>query len=203
MNWGKDMKCSVRLGMKSCVCPLVTINLLSKLLKVQQNSNLEAGGITPLHLAICIAGSDDIIDALTSDPQEIGLHSWDSLLHASGQSPYAYAMMRNNHSYNRLVARKLADRRNGQVSLSIENEMEQPWPKVGQEQHFGQGRSSHAKCTVVAAKYSRRMPGSQGLLHRPCIHSMLAIAAVCVCVCLFLHGSFCSPHCLLAVADAS
>ncbi|CBI40788.3 unnamed protein product, partial [Vitis vinifera] len=148
-----------------------------------------AGGITPLHLAACTAGSDDIIDALTSDPQEIGLHSWNSLLDASGQSPYAYAMMRNNHSYNRLVARKLADRRNGQVSLSIENAMEQPWPKVGQEQHFGQGRSSCAKCAVVAAKYSRRMPGSQGLLHRPYIHSMLAIAAVCVCVCLFLRGS--------------
>lgn len=29
------------------------------------------GGITPLHLAACTAGSDDIIDALTSDPQEV------------------------------------------------------------------------------------------------------------------------------------
>ena len=57
-----------------------------------------AGGIAPLHLAACAAGSDDIIDALTNDPQEIGLHSWDSLLDASGRSPCAYAMMRNNHS---------------------------------------------------------------------------------------------------------
>lgn len=30
-----------------------------------------AGGITPLHLAACTSGSEGIIDALTSDPQEV------------------------------------------------------------------------------------------------------------------------------------
>lgn len=29
------------------------------------------GGITPLHLAACTSSSDDMIDALTSDPQEV------------------------------------------------------------------------------------------------------------------------------------
>lgn len=29
------------------------------------------GGITPLHLAACMSGSDDMVDALTSDPQEV------------------------------------------------------------------------------------------------------------------------------------
>lgn len=29
------------------------------------------GGITPLHLAACMSGSDDVIDALTNDPQEV------------------------------------------------------------------------------------------------------------------------------------
>uniref|UniRef100_A0A5B6YZU9 Putative squamosa promoter-binding-like protein 14 isoform X1 n=2 Tax=Davidia involucrata TaxID=16924 RepID=A0A5B6YZU9_DAVIN len=151
------------------------------------------GGVTPLHLAACTSSSDDMVDALTSDPQEIGLRCWNSLLDANGLSPYAYALMRNNHSYNRLVARKLADRKNGQVSVSIGNDIEQKWSIVDQDHRpspqFKQGQRSCSKCAVVAARYNRRIPGSQGLLHRPYIHSMLAIAAVCVCVCLFLRGS--------------
>ncbi|KAL0324788.1 UNVERIFIED_CONTAM: Squamosa promoter-binding-like protein 14 [Sesamum radiatum] len=68
------------------------------------------GGVTPLHLAACMSSSDDMVDALTSDPQEVGLWSWNSVLDANGLSPHAYALMRNNHSYNALVARKLAGR---------------------------------------------------------------------------------------------
>lgn len=32
---------------------------------------LGPGGITPLHLAACTSGSDDMVDALTNDPQEV------------------------------------------------------------------------------------------------------------------------------------
>ncbi|XP_050376111.1 squamosa promoter-binding-like protein 14 [Argentina anserina] len=150
------------------------------------------GGLTPLHLAASMSNSEDMIDALTNDPKEIGLNCWNSLLDGSGQSPYAYAMMRNNYSYNNLVARKLADRRNSQVTLTIGNEIEQT--HNGMELEHGsiqlrQGGRSCAKCAVAASRYTRRVPGAQGLLQRPFIHSMLAIAAVCVCVCLFLRGS--------------
>lgn len=149
------------------------------------------GGITPLHLAACTASSDDLVDTLTSDPQEIGLQCWNSLRDANGYSPYAYAEMRNNHSYNTLVARKLADRIAGQISLSISNEIELQTSTVNSNQQGPsyQGQKSCSRCAVVAARYHRRIPGSQGLLHRPYIHSMLAIAAVCVCVCLFLRGA--------------
>lgn len=154
---------------------------------------LGPGGITPLHLAACTSGSDDMVDALTSDPQEIGLNCWNSLLDSSGLSPYAYALMRNHHSYNRLVARKLADKKNGQVSISIGNEMEQQSLGVSQDQHhrfqFKKGQRSCSKCAIVASRYNRRMPGSQGFLHRPYIHTMLAIAAVCVCVGVLLRGN--------------
>ncbi|KAJ6351900.1 hypothetical protein OIU76_001173 [Salix suchowensis] len=150
-----------------------------------------AGGITPLHLVACASGSDGLVDALTNDPQEIGLSCWYSLLDANGQSPNAYAAMTKNHSYNLLVDRKLADKINGQVSVTIGNEIEQP--VVEQEcreiSQFQQRRKSCAKCAIVAAKFHKRVPGSQGLLQRPYIHSMLAIAAVCVCVCLFLRGA--------------
>ncbi|KAL3514911.1 hypothetical protein ACH5RR_027628 [Cinchona calisaya] len=149
------------------------------------------GGVTPLHLAACTSRSDDLVDALTSDPQEIGLHCWNSLLDANGLSPYAYAAARNNHSYNRLVAQKLANRENGQISVSIGNEIEQFWSDVNHDHrptfHLKRGQKTCSKCATVAVRY-RMIPGSQGLLQRPYIHSMLAIAAVCVCVCLFLRG---------------
>ncbi|XP_050268044.1 squamosa promoter-binding-like protein 14 [Quercus robur] len=150
------------------------------------------GGVTPLHLAACTSGSDEMIDALTSDPLEIGLSCWNSLLDATGQSPYAYAMMRSNHSYNKLVARKLADRKNSQVSVTISNEIEQPQLTMEQQHkisQFKQGSRSCARCAVKATKYDMRIAGSQGLLQRPFIHSMLAIAAVCVCVCVFFRGA--------------
>ncbi|KAJ7967023.1 Squamosa promoter binding-like protein [Quillaja saponaria] len=151
------------------------------------------GGITPLHLAACTSGSDVVVDILTNDPQEIGLNCWNSLLDANGQSPHSYAMMRNNHSYNILVACKLADRRNGQVSVAIEDEIEQLPVALELTRRisaqFKRSPRSCAKCAVAAMHYNRKFPGSQGLLHRPYIHSMLAIAAVCVCVCLFLRGA--------------
>ncbi|KAE8704251.1 Squamosa promoter-binding-like protein 14 [Hibiscus syriacus] len=140
-----------------------------------------AGGITPLHLAACTSGSDDLI----------GLNCWNSLLDTNGQSPYAYAMMRNNHSYNKLVAGKYADKKNAQVSLTIGDEQSgiTAVQLSNISSQLKQNRSSCAKCVVVATKYRHRFPGSQGLLQRPYVHSMLAIAAVCVCVCLFLRGS--------------
>nr|XP_043617747.1 squamosa promoter-binding-like protein 14 [Erigeron canadensis] len=152
------------------------------------------GGITPLHLAASTSDSDDIVDALTSDPQEIGLLSWNSSVDVNGLTPFAYASMRNNNSYNMLVARKLTDRIAGQVSVRISNEIEMQTRNGDHQELSFRIRDDPApkacsRCAVVAAKHPRRIPGSQGLLHRPYIHSMLAIAAVCVCVCLFLRGA--------------
>ncbi|KAA0064679.1 squamosa promoter-binding-like protein 14 [Cucumis melo var. makuwa] len=147
------------------------------------------GGITPLHLAASMADADDLVDALTNDPLEIGLECWSSQLDESGRSPQAYALMRGNHTCNELVKRKLGDKKNGQVSVRIGNEIEQLEVSSGERGRV-KGRSC-SRCAVVAARCNRRVPGSgtHRLLHRPYIHSMLAIAAVCVCVCLFLRGS--------------
>ncbi|KAL5985057.1 Squamosa promoter-binding-like protein, partial [Asimina triloba] len=138
------------------------------------------GGVTPLHLAACTQESLDMVDALTSDPDGIGLNCWNSLLDANGQTPYAYAMMRSNHSYNKLVARKLADRRNGEVSITVpsgEISIDQSWTDNPNPQAL-QPKACAICCAAAAMKQTRRMPGSQGLLHRPYIHSMLTIAAI-------------------------
>ncbi|XP_073275170.1 squamosa promoter-binding-like protein 16 [Primulina huaijiensis] len=147
------------------------------------------GGVTPLHLAACTSSADDIVDALTSDPKEIGLHCWNSLLDSNGLSPYAHALMRNNNSYNSLVARKYAERKMGQVSISIDNEIVPFHLEVNKDKtivsKLNQGERSCSRCALVAG-YGKRFPKSQGLLHPPFIHSLLVVAAVCVCVCVFL-----------------
>lgn len=100
--------------------------------------------------------------------------------------------MRNHHSYNVLVAQKLADKRNGQVSVAIEDDIKQCQVEVNKEgktkSHLNRGQQSCSRCAVSTYAYSKRIPGSKGLLQRPYLHSMLVVAAVCACVCLFLRG---------------
>ncbi|XP_020268251.1 squamosa promoter-binding-like protein 15 isoform X2 [Asparagus officinalis] len=152
------------------------------------------GGITPLHLAASTQDSEDMVDALTNDPQEIGMNCWNSILDESGQTPYMYASQRNNHFYNRLVARKLADRKNCQVSINVEDEisMDKSWI-VGEGEKVDTVRTlevtSCSKCAFMEKARGKRIGHTRGLLERPYVHSMLAIAAVCVCVCLFFRGS--------------
>ncbi|CAN8234386.1 unnamed protein product [Cochlearia groenlandica] len=143
------------------------------------------GGITPLHLAASTSGSEDMINVLTNDPQGIGLSSWNTLMDASGQTPFSYASMRNNHSYNTLVARKIADKRNGQVSLNIETGIDQ----IGLSKRLSlELTRSCNTCASVTLKYQKRVSGSRRLFPTPIIHSMVAVATVCVCVCVFMHA---------------
>lgn len=110
---------------------------------------------------------------------------------ANGQTPHAYAVMRNNDSYNELVACKLAERRRGEISLRIDEMEQSPLSvelKQKQSSLVKRGQSSCAKCAIAEVHYNRGVPGSHGLLNRPFIYSMLAVAAVCVCVCLFCRG---------------
>ncbi|CAH2067610.1 unnamed protein product [Thlaspi arvense] len=143
------------------------------------------GDITPLHLAASTSGSDEMIDVLTNDPRDVGLSCWNTLIDASGQTPFSYAAMRNNHSYNNLVARKIADKRNGQISLNIENGIDQ----IGVSKRLSSElKRSCNTCASVALKYQRKVSGSHRFFPTPIIHSMLAVATVCVCVCVFMHA---------------
>lgn len=117
------------------------------------------------------------------------MQSWNSALDANGLSPYAYALMRNNHSYNDLVARRAAERRNGEVHLSIEKETRALEVEVDTLQKRKNAQGSCSMCAAAAYQVqSKRRIGGGGLLQRPYIHSMLLVAAVCVCVCVFLRG---------------
>jgi len=111
----------------------------------------------------------------------------------NGQTPHAYAIMRNNHSYNMLVARKRSDRQRSEVSVRIDNEIEQPslgielmQKRINQVKRVG---DSCSKCAIAEVRAKRRFSGSRSWLHGPFIHSMLAVAAVCVCVCVLFRGT--------------
>ncbi|KAJ6799892.1 squamosa promoter-binding-like protein 15 isoform X2 [Iris pallida] len=169
-------------------------NRASKMYLFPPNS-IGPGGLTPLHLAASAQNSEDMVDALTNDPQGIGLNCWNSIQDDNGQSPYMYASLRNNHSYNKLVARKLVDRKNSQVSIDVgkdEITMDKSWTEGGTVKQGGSLAvkvSSCAHCVHMEKMHRKRLVLSRGLLARPYVHSMLAIAAVCVCVCLFFRGS--------------
>ncbi|THU70404.1 hypothetical protein C4D60_Mb08t24630 [Musa balbisiana] len=109
------------------------------------------GGVTPLHLAASMQDSEDIVDALTNDPREIGLKCWNSLVDENDQSPYMYAVLRNNLSCNRLVARKLADRTNDQVTILVEDAGSVG--RGGNRQHLGdvfyQGRTVDSAARTI------------------------------------------------------
>jgi len=122
------------------------------------------------------------------------MNCWNSILDESGQSPSMYASQRNNNSYNRLVSRKLADRKNGQVSINVGNEISMDKSCIVGEAENKGGTGAHqvrscAKCAFMENTRGKRIARTRGLLERPYVHSMLAIAAVCVCVCLFFRGS--------------
>ncbi|CAL9120952.1 unnamed protein product [Musa textilis] len=147
------------------------------------------GGVTPLHMAASMQDSEDMVDALTNDPQEMGLKCWNSVLDDNDHSPYMYATLWNNISYNRLVARKLADKTNGQVTVSVEGgEISTDEPGVVGEYRPGAAQTSCAKCALVGTGRLRQTGCYKGLLQCPYVHSMLAIAVVCVCVCIFFRG---------------
>lgn len=106
-----------------------------------------------------------------------------------------YATLRNNHSYNDLVARKLADKKNDQISLWVgdEESFTDEFAVRGENNRASVAQTfqsrSCAQCAMMKTGLLRRPVRSRGLLNRPYIHSMLAIAAVCVCVCVFMRGS--------------
>ncbi|PKA52837.1 Squamosa promoter-binding-like protein 15 [Apostasia shenzhenica] len=139
----------------------------------------DPGGFTPLHLAASMQNSEGIVDELTNDPQEIALSCWESLKDENGQTPFTYASVRNNHSYNSLVARKLGDRKNGQITISVES------------QNTKLSLNSCARCAVVEKRLFTRMARKHGLLRHLYAYPLLVVAAVCVCVSLFCRGV---PH---------
>lgn len=157
------------------------------------------GGITPLHVAASMENSEDMIDALTNDPQGVGLPSWKCIVDDGGQSPHDYASLRNYHTYNKLVEGKVQNRRNSgnegssNVVITIyEEDIPSSANSDGGRHPVQSGINpspvSCSQCAVLENRQLRRIIQTKSMKYRPYAHSLLAIAMVCMCVCLFLRG---------------
>nr|XP_043638734.1 squamosa promoter-binding-like protein 1 [Erigeron canadensis] len=152
------------------------------------------GGLTPLHIASGKDGSESVLDALTNDPQQVGLEAWRSSRDGTGLTPYDYASLRGHYNYIHLVQRKINKKRSEKGHVVLDMPPEEPSRKVaGFETEKAVVvtpvvfQKSCGQCERKLAYYGG---GRSSLaLYKPAMLSMVAIAAVCVCVALLFKSS--------------
>uniref|UniRef100_A0A0A9D7Q3 SPL1 n=1 Tax=Arundo donax TaxID=35708 RepID=A0A0A9D7Q3_ARUDO len=66
--------------------------------------------ITPLHIAATISDAAGVLDALTDDPQQLGIKTWKNARDATGFTPEDYARKRGHISYIQMVQGKIDSR---------------------------------------------------------------------------------------------
>lgn len=156
-------------------------------------------GLTPLHIAAGRDGSEDVLDALTDDPGQIGIEAWKSARDSTGATPEDYARMRGHYAYIHLVQRKINRRAaSGHVVVDIPGEpsvagARLPKEDVAATASFEIGRSSRSlglkqSCKMCDQKMAYYGGGRASMVYRPAMLSMVAIAAVCVCMALMFRG---------------
>jgi ankyrin repeat protein len=161
-------------------------------------------GLTPLHIAASMQGAEDVVDALTSDPCQVGLLAWFNTQDESGQTPHSLALLVGNVRSVQLVRAKVALRESvgGSVAINIPGESFPPsqdgrssealrsaWGNrrsaSGEKLNAGKARSP---CRVSA-----RCAGKQGdilysYIPKSFFLSLVLIATLCVCVSLVFKG---------------
>ncbi|KAI7983858.1 Squamosa promoter-binding-like protein 12 [Camellia lanceoleosa] len=154
-------------------------------------------GLTPLHVAAGIDGSEDVLDALTDDPGKVGVEAWKSARDSTGFTPEDYARLRGHYSYIHLVQKKINRRAvTGHVVVDIpgylsdcniinqkQNEQQVASFEIGSSKIRRCIKQSCRLCDLKKLSYGNNA-SSSSLLYRPAMLSMVAIAAVCVCVAL-------------------
>jgi ankyrin repeat protein len=65
-------------------------------------------GLTPLHVAASLQDAEAVVDALTSDPFQVGLHAWLNRRDDNGETPLTCAVACKNFKAVNLVRDKLA-----------------------------------------------------------------------------------------------
>jgi hypothetical protein len=152
------------------------------------------GGLTPLHVAAGRDGSENLIDAFTDDPGQVGIEAWKNTRDSTGSTPEDYARLRGYYSYIHLVQRKINKKIRasnvGDVVLeipssSISENKEGSLEIIRRSNSSSPNQRSCKLCCEKKLVYGRRT----SLVYRPAMLSMVAVAAVCVCVALLLKSS--------------
>ncbi|TVU21324.1 hypothetical protein EJB05_30952 [Eragrostis curvula] len=156
--------------------------------------------ITPLHTAATISDAAGVLDALTDDPQQMGIKVWKSARDATGFTPEDYARKRGFISYIQMVQEKI-DRRipKAHVSVAIASAPsttnivgKHPSRLNFTDQTTFDVEKSHCSikqpvsCNRCVQQLRYRPQTSRFLSNRPAMLSLVAIAAVCVCVGLLM-----------------
>uniref|UniRef100_A0A7N0UU77 SBP-type domain-containing protein n=1 Tax=Kalanchoe fedtschenkoi TaxID=63787 RepID=A0A7N0UU77_KALFE len=150
-------------------------------------------GLTPLHIAAGRDGAEAVIDALTDDPNKVGIVAWKSARDSTGASPEDYARLRGHYSYIHLVQRKTSKKlyTPSHVVLDIPSTLSDSKPNktetATQKSSFQISkfamRTGQGPCKICDQKLIYRTVNTS-LAYKPAVLSMVAVAAVCVCVAL-------------------
>ncbi|XP_054806005.1 squamosa promoter-binding-like protein 12 [Prosopis cineraria] len=158
-------------------------------------------GLTPLHVAASMHGSENVLDALIDDPGMVGIKAWKSVRDNTGSTPEDYASMRGYHSYIQLVQTKTSKKSDEShhhhvvdIPSSLVDSNTKKQKSLSKASSLQTERIDMAASTVPhqcglcqhkLACHSTRT----ALVYRPAMLSMVAIAAVCVCVALLFKSS--------------
>ncbi|CAL0306905.1 unnamed protein product [Lupinus luteus] len=161
-------------------------------------------GLTPLHVATSMNGSENVLDALTDDPGLVGIKAWKSARDNTGLTPNDYACLRGYYSYTQLVERKTSKQSERQHVLDIPgtSTLEDNITKRKQldvhrtckvfssfeTEKIGTTRMAQ-QCGLCQYKVAFYGGMRTRLVYRPAMLSIVAIAAVCVCVALLFKSS--------------
>ncbi|KAH7445710.1 hypothetical protein KP509_01G021200 [Ceratopteris richardii] len=165
------------------------------------------GGFTPLHVAASLTDAEEVIDALTEDPNEAGLQGWKSACDHSGQTPEWHARNSGKLSYIQLVEKKLLRRLSPSVRITVYDMLQSSSmlsndlfaskiESFGSQDIVSLDISSLPKreppssalvcgdCRAAAKRHSHRFGKPQSRMHRPLLMMVVAVAAVCATVAL-------------------
>ncbi|KAJ8767274.1 hypothetical protein K2173_017318 [Erythroxylum novogranatense] len=157
-------------------------------------------GLTPLHVAASMFGSENVLDALTDDPELLGIKAWKQARDNTGLTPNDYAYLLGHYSYIHLVQRKIKKKSDSvHVVLDIPSNLSdfngkqkdgmETLKKVGNLQlEKSEVKAAETQCKVCEQRLGIGV-GRTSLVYRPAMLSMVAIAAVCVCVALLFKSS--------------
>ncbi|KAK1380414.1 squamosa promoter-binding-like protein 1 [Heracleum sosnowskyi] len=160
------------------------------------------GGLTPLHIAASKDGSESILDALTDDPQLVGIEAWGNARDSTGLTPYDYACQRGHHSYIRIVQTKInkkSENRHVVVDIpsilldfnkNLKSADRLKSMKVGSlETEKSVMELVQKQCGLCEQKLAYGNFRRSLVFCRPAMLAMVTVGAVCVCVALLFKSS--------------
>lgn len=147
-------------------------------------------GLTPLHIAAGKDGSEHVLDALTNDPQMVGIEAWRTCEDSSGLTPCDYASLRGHYPYIHLVQRKV-NKKKGHVVVDIPVKTKARGAELSLKGfEMEKALVFKGRCNECEGKLVYFGGGRSSLaIYKPAMLSMVAIAAVCVCVALLFKSS--------------